>query len=91
MAWELASTEWPMSVDRQVTVSNPRAAITRTPVNSIPSAAASPVEIIEDAVGCREMEQMPAGEIGFHRDTARGPPVREAWCRFALIRLPLAI
>jgi hypothetical protein len=36
-----------------------------------------PVDIIEDAAGCREMEQMPAGEIAFHRDAARSPPVRE--------------
>jgi len=37
-----------------------------------------PVDIVEDAAGCCEMEQMPAGEIGFHRDAAWGPPVREA-------------
>jgi hypothetical protein len=30
-----------------------------------------PVGVVEDAAGCREMEQMPAGEIGFHRDAAR--------------------
>jgi hypothetical protein len=36
-----------------------------------------PVQVIEDAAGGREMEQMPAGEISFHRDTAWGPPVRE--------------
>src|SRR6516225_2330842 len=36
------------------------------------------VDVVEDAAGCREMEQMPASEIGFHRDGAGGPPVREA-------------
>jgi hypothetical protein len=37
-----------------------------------------PVEVIEDAPGRRKMKQVPAGEIGFYRNPAWGPPVREA-------------
>jgi hypothetical protein len=37
-----------------------------------------PVEVIKDAPGRRKMKQVPAGEIGFHRNPAWGPPVREA-------------
>jgi hypothetical protein len=37
-----------------------------------------PVEVIEDTVGCGEMKQVPAGELGFHRDAAGCPPVGEA-------------
>lgn len=40
-ASELTSTRYPMPVDCQVAVSNPPAAVTRTPASSIPSVAAS--------------------------------------------------
>jgi hypothetical protein len=59
-----------MSVDRHVAGSNPPAALTRAPVNSIPKRRGFPVQVIEDAADGREVEQMPAGEISFHRDTA---------------------
>jgi hypothetical protein len=36
-----------------------------------------PVEVIEPAAGCREVEKMPVGEIGFNRDAFGNPLVRE--------------
>ena len=36
-----------------------------------------PVDVVQDTAGRGQMQQIPAGELGFHRDTGRGPPVRE--------------
>jgi len=59
-----------MPVDCQVAESNPPAAVTRTPVQLNAQRCGFPVEIIEDAAGCREMQQVPAGEIGVYRNAA---------------------
>ena len=68
----IATTRWPAGP----------AMVARTALSSMPSAAASPVEVIEVAAGCREMEQVPAGETastvtspGFTRDRCAPRPI----------------